>query len=287
MRRKLLTSLTLLMAVLGVQLLLGVPAAQAGSPGWLVRCPLSLSASDDPIAKPGAAGAAHRHDFFGNTSTRAASTQASMSSAGTTCGVAADTAAYWVPSLTRDGVVVEPDGSFAGRSTRQQIYYRDNNVAVGTKVEPFPADLRMIAGRPGAASVADNPQLGREIYWGCSDNSESGKPTAPVGCRTGIVTLHVGFPNCWNGTLSHVDDTANMAYPSGGRCPASFPRVLPRLIERFEYPVGTSSGGLALSSGPSWTVHADFWNTWQQDGLNRLVARCLNGGTDCGTNPRT
>lgn len=285
MHRKPLLPLTLLASLLSVLLLTPAPGASAASPGWLVRCPLSHTAPEDPIAMPGTPGGTHDHDFFGNTSTGAFSTQAGMSAAATTCGTAADSAAYWTPTLVRNGIAVRPAGSYAGRSTRQQIYYRDNAVNAGTPVEPFPADLRMIAGNSRATSAAGNPQLGRELYWGCSGNTESGKPTAPVDCPSGIVTLHIGFPSCWNGVLSHRDDTANMAYPSGGRCPSAFPRLLPRLIERFEYPVGTSSAGLTLSSGPSWTVHADFWNTWQQPALAGLVERCLNLDTDCGTNP--
>ena len=33
---------------------------------------------------------------------------------------------------------------------------------------------------------------------------------------------------------------------------------------------------------PFYTLHADFWNTWDQDTLNQLVNTCLNGNVDCG-----
>ncbi len=58
---------------------------------------------------------------------------------------------------------------------------------------------------------------------------------------------------------------------------------LPRVIERFEYPVGTDSSGISLASGLYFTAHADFWNTWQQVRLDELVALCLNVGLDCGS----
>lgn len=40
--------------------------------------------------------------------------------------------------------------------------------------------------------------------------------------------------------------------------------------------------GYRLSSGAPDTLHADFWNTWQQGALERLVTDCLNGGIGCG-----
>ena len=77
-----------------------------------------------------------------------------------------------------------------------------------------------------------------------------------------------------------------MRFPSDGACPAGFPHKLPRLIARFEYPVGTSSSGITVSSGAPYTAHADFWNTWQQTSkLAVLVENCLNADVDCGTDP--
>jgi hypothetical protein len=40
--------------------------------------------------------------------------------------------------------------------------------------------------------------------------------------------------------------------------------------------------GLALSSGAIHSAHADFWNTWDQDKLEREVAVCLNRDLVCG-----
>jgi hypothetical protein len=53
-----------------------------------VRCPFSHRNSDDPIKypyPPGNQGAAHSHDFFGNTSTKFDSTYGTMTAALTTC----------------------------------------------------------------------------------------------------------------------------------------------------------------------------------------------------------
>jgi len=199
----------------------------------------------------------------------------------TTCpATSGDTSGYWTPALYKNGTKIEA----GGQSTREQFYYRKNNLKAGTVIHTFPPDFRMIAGNGHATSEADNPYLGREIYYGCSDNSESGKPKAPVNCSTGIISLHVGFPNCWDGvSLDSPDHKGHVVYPSSGLCPADHPVALPRLIMRFEYPVGTDSSGITLSSGPYYTAHGDFWNAWEQEMLNALVAQCLNTSTDCGT----
>ena len=285
------TRLPILLAlVLAAPLLTLLPAAPvaASSAGWLVRCPFTHSAADDPIKLPGLPGESHLHDFFGNPSTGAGSTYASMRAAATACGVAADTAGYWSPALYRNATKVTP----AGGSTRQQIYYRRNNVADSLAVAPFPPDFRMIAGTATAATYeqarANGQKYGSEIYWGCSNNSTGKLQTPPASCGTGIITLHVGFPNCWDGVAApgvEMVAAGHVRYPSGGACPAGFGTVLPRVIQRFEYPVGVATGTVTLASGNPFSAHADFWNTWEQGALDRLVARCLNGRVDCGTDP--
>jgi chitodextrinase len=270
-----------------------------GAGGWLIRSTDSGASTytgslmDDPILFPFQAGASHMHDFFCNKQTTAASTYLQMVAAPSVCP-SGDTAGYWAPALYRNGVKINPSGS----GVREQIYYRANNVtAAGTHITPFPPNFKMIVGDSRATSLSDanavnadsgiGSKIGSELYWGCSDNSESGKPTAPVNCSTGIISLHVGFPNCWNGVKVVGDQVrgGTMRFPSSGACPSGFPIVLPRLIERFEYRVGTNSSGISLASGPTYTVHADFWNTWRQSSLEYLVDHCLNVGIDCGTNP--
>jgi chitodextrinase len=268
-----------------------------GTGGWLIRSvdsgasTYTGSAMDDPIVFPFQPGASHMHDFFCNAKTTASSTYLQMVAAPTACP-SGDSAGYWAPALYKNGVKINP----AGRPTRQQIYYRANNV-FATHITPFPADFKMVVGDGHATSLSDasavntdsgiGSKIGSEQYWGCSNNSESGKPTEPVNCSTGIISLHLGFPNCWNGVKVAGDQirAGTMRFPSSGVCPSGFPIVLPRLIERFEYPVGTDSSGITLASGPTYTVHADFWNTWKQSSLEYLVDHCLNAGIDCGTDP--
>lgn len=258
-------------------LALGVSTPVAsGSPGWLVRCSYSHSLPDDPIVYPGRPGASHMHDFFGNQSADAYSTYETLLGASTLCGDQADTAGYWTPALYEDGVKIDPLGSFGGKTVREQFYYRKSGSA---PVQEFPPNFRMIAGDANATSVYDLS----EIYWGCSDNSTEKLPLPPS-CSTGIITLHVGFPSCWNGwQLDSPNHKSHVAYPSSGVCPATHPIRQPRLIQRLEYPVGTTTGNITLASGSPYTAHADFLNAWHQGRLAQLTAGCLNQNVDCGT----
>src|SRR5437867_4353638 len=83
-------------------------AANGGGPSlrgsnFYSNCPFSHASMDDPIVYPGQPGRSHAHTFFGNRSTNAASTRASLLRATTTCKPRADKAAYWVPTLFQNG----------------------------------------------------------------------------------------------------------------------------------------------------------------------------------------
>ncbi len=274
-----------------ILVMLAPSMASADSPGWVTNCPYSHSARDDPIKFPGQPGASHLHDFFGSETTSYRSTYGAMVVSPTTCGTKGDSAGYWAPALYRNGVKVNPAGGWGGRSTSEKFYYRDDHYAGSVKVEPFPPNFKMIQGYHDAKSVADanahGADWGGSMWWGCSDNSVGGKPAMPPNCRSGIITLHVEFPSCWDGVMVAGDEVAagHVVSPHDKACPKGYPHALPMLIERLEYPVGTSSRGITLASGPPYTAHTDFWNTWQQPKLSTLTTRCLNADVNCGTDP--
>jgi hypothetical protein len=276
----------LLLASLTLAVVLVPTPASASSPGWIVECVYSHSGADDPIIFPGQSGASHLHDFLGHTGMNADSTYTTVIAdpTATSCPVVSgDTAGYWTPALYEDGNRILPagEGPF-GRETRQRFYYRKSD---GATITPFPPGFAMVIGNSTATSVAENPWLGRRIYWGCSDNDvpSGADQRSPVDCPgTGIITVHFDFPQCWDGTYTpFVNEVPEMLYPSDGQCPAGYVH-LPRLIERFEWPVGTSTETITLASGPYFTAHADFVNTWQPGRLEQLVADCLNADVNCG-----
>jgi Domain of unknown function (DUF1996) len=245
-------------------------SAGSSSAGWKMECAFSHATPDDPIVSA-APGASHMHDFMGNLKTNAKSTYNSMLAGGTNCGLPEDTSGYWTPALYKNGVKINPSTT--------HIYYRREGS--GT-VKAFPADFRMIAGNHMAKTPSANPEYGSAIYWGCSNNS-GGKRTAPPNCSTGKISLHVGFPSCWDGkNKDSMDHKSHVTYPSGGKCPSSHPVKLPRIIQRWEYTVGKDSSGIKLSSGPYYTVHGDFLNAWKQTKLEQLTKDCFNANKDCG-----
>lgn len=278
---------SLLIALTGLALvstsLVGPTGASAvdGSPGqFVIRCRLSHTLPDDPIVLPGQPGGSHLHDFFGNTSVNADSTLESMLDGPTTCRVPSDTAGYWAPVVFINGRQITPPV--------MRIYY------LGLKdqdVETIPPGLKMLGGNRFATSAADNPH----VRWYCGETASVKTPRQPVpyDCTPwaqdhafvdGIVAV-VDLPSCWNGVGLEPSD---VVYPVQGGCPSSFPHVLPRISQRIHLgvmsPKGPAGGlALAVSSGPYFTMHSDFWNTWQQPRLDQLVAECLNANIRCGS----
>lgn len=229
---------------------------------FAVRCDFSHRSSDDPIVHPNMPGMAHSHDFFGNVSTASGSTGESLRAAGTTCSRPEDTAAYWMPTLSWNGQEVSSD--------RAVFYYRAGGKN-RTLVRAFPPDLKMVTPH------------GERVQWRCGGiNSGKGTGTPPARCDGGLLGVRVMFPDCFDGRLDSADHRSHVAYSryrdGRVRCPASHPRSLPALTMNatFRIPAG-EEGALTLSSGPASTVHADFFNAWDQVALAGLVKRCING----------
>jgi len=243
---------------------------QGNVPQFKVECGWSHAAPDDPIVHPGRPGRSHLHDFFGNTDTDATSTARDLIGGDTTCQNQLDTAAYWAPAVYRDGTPVVPTGSVA--------YYRP-----GTDVEPasmraYPAGLVMISGDPTAAE----PQPLDVAGWHCGASPVL--RTEPPSCpRTAPLGVRIAFPDCWDGErLDSEDHRAHVAHSEEGRCPDGHPVVLPQLIFEVHYPITGDTAGLALASGGTHGVHADFVNAWDQAALEREVRVCLNRSKVCG-----
>jgi hypothetical protein len=236
-------------------------------------CLFSHSLSDDPIVYPGQSGASHSHDFFANTSTNAHSTLNSLRAAGTTCTKAPqDKAAYWVPSLYVGGTKVNPQ--------RVKAYYVLGGKAVGS-IKTFPDGLRIISGDPKATA----PQRTLTTTWACSDgrpkefNRSSEVPNCPEGAH---LVMTVRFPDCWDGVnVDSADHRSHMAQNrSDGTCPSSHPVPVPELVLVVHYPI-KGGRGVTLSSGGTYSAHADFFNAWDPVTLAALVERCLNGVQKC------
>lgn len=279
--------------------------------GWLLTCEPSHELPDDPIVLPGKPGAAHLHDFWGNASTNGNSTVAtqealsnltvadtwdgSTTKPGTSCdlstfapGTDGDTASYWAPVLYANGVKVQP-------GTKAQLYYRAKPT-FGNGFQPFPQDARLIVGSHAATSIATNPGLANgDLYWECAGNSSTHYQLPPNNC--GEILANIVYPSCYDGgPMDHTGpnntDNEHFAYAVNGTCPSGFSIKVPQLSEKFKYDFTPSGANLQLSANPgtttllpTYTMHADFWNTWNPASLQYLVTNCINAQISCGTNP--
>ena len=267
--------LLVLIAACGLLVLPSPPPAVAGSNGvFSVLCDFSHQSFDDPIVFPGEPGAAHLHQFGGNSTTNALSTYQDMVGRPTSCPYDKDTAGYWVPAL------ISPSGESV-TPIRMNAYYR-NLPANHHPVIPYPPDLRLVAGYPTVETGTP-----KYLGWSCRDTEiYQAQPPDCTGVRTLGVKAHIVFPNCWNGYVDSADHRSHVVYPWLTRCPASHPVKLPKLSLHITWPV-TDGRGYHLSSDqesgtePGMSLHADFWNTWDQVELARLTAVCLNGQLEC------
>jgi hypothetical protein len=108
-------------------------------------------------------------------------------------------------------------------------------------------------------------------------------PSPPSCGAGGTLVAQVRFPDCWDGVnLDSADHKSHMAYTVSGICPSNYPVQVPLLEYNVRYP--TSGGpGVTLSSGPQYTYHADFFNSWNQSSLVSFIEFCLHTGQACGT----
>ncbi len=275
--------------------LTSAPAASAASAehgaSFAVRCDFSHRAQVDPIVSPGGT-SAHLHDFFGNKTTNAPSTYASMTATGvtTTCSRPEDTAGYWIPTVSWK----DSQGTHELTANRAVFYYRAGDKDYRT-VQPFAKDLRIIA---------DKDVNGARVRWYCgrggSNDDKAGSPVPPTSCSGGVLGLRIIFPDCVAEASPDVqkldsdDHRSHMARSKpqndARACPSTHPIPVPTLTINANFPMPATSGTVTLSSGDASTIHTDFWNTWKQDtplnlnppdgrsygGLNALVKHCIN-----------
>jgi Domain of unknown function (DUF1996) len=246
------------------------PGPQGRVPQFVVECAHSHSGPNDPIVHPNHTGRSHLHQFFGNTTTDAASTAETLARGGTTCDQRLDLASYWAPALLDHGAEVVPVEAVA--------YYRPGVGVDPATVEPYPYGLKML----GGDQVATEPQALDVVAWSCGTGSERSAtpPTCPEGRPLRVA---ISFPDCWDGeNLDSPDHVAHVARSEDGACPERHPVAMPQLLLTITYPVTGTGHDLSLASGSLLTGHADFFNAWDEDKLRTEVASCIHRGLTCG-----
>ena len=236
---------------------------------FIVQCEVSHISFDDPIVLPWQPGASHQHQFFGNAATDSDPVYEQAVGADTSCDQQLDTASYWSPTLlAADGRQIASTGLTA--------YYRPGDGVDPAAVEAYPPGFMVIAGD----QAADEPQGQDVIAWGCGSGAQ--REDRPPECPPDAgLRLWITFPDCWDSSrLTSFGSGAHVRYSDDG-CPTSHPVALPQLQMAIDFP-SVDPEGLSLSSGSIDSAHADFWNTWDQDKLEREVSLCLNRDLVCG-----
>ena len=239
---------------------------------FLTTCRFSHTLPDDPIVHHDRPGASHEHELFGNITTDASSTFASLHDQPSTCSDIGDRSAYWVPTLFIDGKRVVP--------RRVDAYYRVAAGVAPAAVKPFPNGLQALAGNQEATA----PQSLQVVAWACG-NSPDLSHQPPRDCTSDRpVTERLTFPSCWDGEhAASKDFVSHLSYPSVDHgCDPDHPVPIPQLTLVVHYPLTGSYGRGWLASGTFDTAHGDFFDAWNPRRLKSQVSGCLNRGVTCG-----
>ncbi|MFG3527274.1 DUF1996 domain-containing protein [Streptomyces sp. NPDC047917] len=243
---------------------------------------------DNVVTSPGVVnGAHHTHDYVGNLSTNALSTDRTLAAAETTCA-GGDRSTYYWPVLRRldrtgeahkAGVGAHGNTGEAVTASSVRVEFRGNPVS---SVVGMPRFLRLMTGDPVAATT---DSMNVRAQWGCSgypDRFTRNYARCPQGSGP---TRTLDFPSCWNGLATDSPDhRAHTPFPAAdGACPrATFPVPQLRVTLTYELPEGTP---FAVDSFPEQlrdpiTDHAMFVNVMTGDRMAELV-RCINEDRQC------
>ncbi|HEV7789164.1 MAG TPA: DUF1996 domain-containing protein, partial [Pseudonocardia sp.] len=258
---------------------------------FVARCglPNGHRNSDNFMVTPGKRnGAQHVHNYVGNLSTDADSTDDSLHAAGTSCDRDNKSTFFWpvVRDTSQQGDDADSDGG--GRDGNVGKILQEKTVDLRflgnseEKVIAMPDDLTIIM---GDAKAKTNGSTNAKAQWTCTgfENRVTDKyPLCPAG--SDLVRI-LEFPSCWDGkNLDSADHRSHVAFPGDdGRCGDGF-KAIPRLRETLTYnrPNGRN---FALDTFPDQqhdpsTDHADFMNIVSDD-VGKLAADCINSGRNC------
>lgn len=265
---------SLLLVTMGV--VSEVDVAQAVVKSQKFSCKTLGVAQIDPVVVPQGGMSAHLHVFTGNLGVPQGVHDYDVAiQQGTSCtftinGVKVDTAAYWAP------VMFDANGTMV--PVKWTIYY-DKMLE---NVTAFPPDLGQVFG----SNLGTFSPKQRSYYgWNCDNNELLQASFANVDCRSmkgaeNVVTLRAFSPYCWDGVTPGTRDyTGHISYPVGYPtnevCPTGYV-TLPRLRVNANYQTKYNPSGRLSSDAEGQhgeTAHTDFWNTWQQAGLETLVTQ--------------
>jgi hypothetical protein len=270
-------------------------------------CNASHVSYNDPIVYPGQPGKSHLHQFFGNSSTDANSTYASLRTTGqSTCNSPVNRSAYWMPAMMNGkGKVVVPDyvTVYYKREPANSAACQPGGRSLGGCVD-LPRGLRFIFGYDMLTGQAPTGNLwfncdGATAVAGHYHNIVEAAKNCPVGNKLGAV---IQAPQCWDGknldSANHRDHVAYAADGGYGKCPDSHPYLIPAFtlgawyttdadLDRSGVWDGTlnswhlSSDEMAMPMMPGSTFHTDWFGAWDDEVMKMWMDNCINKLLNC------
>lgn len=245
--------------------------------------------SDNFIAAPGKRnGAQHVHDYVGNTSANANSSDGSLNAADTSCANGDKSTFYWPvlrdlngkgPDVGEDGGSKDGNVGSILKPTSVQISYHGHG---DEDVKAMPTDLRIITGNAKAKVQNGDNANSKYTCTGFTDRVTDKYPICPTGSHLQRI---LDFPSCWDGqNLQSKDGRSHMEFPdSKGNCQDGF-EPIPALQYKLTYdqPAGK---GFSIDSFPDnqhdpTTDHGDFENVASTT-QNDATAKCINEKQTC------
>ncbi|MFG1698411.1 DUF1996 domain-containing protein [Nonomuraea sp. NPDC049309] len=260
-----------------------------GSRGSFVsRCGTNREGHNNPdnfIVAPGVQnGAHHLHDYVGNLSTDAFSTDESLAAADTTCRLGDQSTYFWpvIRDRRSDTNAGDPDGNVGQvlRPRSVELRFRGNPTS---RVVAMPRFMRIIT---GDAKAATNGTANAHAAWTCTGfQNRITTDKYPLCPRGSLVVRILDFPSCWDGqNTDSADHRTHVVFPDqNGACPQGT-RAIPQLRMTLTYAV-PQGPSYALDAFPEQkhnpvTDHGDFVNV-MPDRLMQNVVNCINRGRRC------
>jgi hypothetical protein len=241
--------------------------------------------TDNAVGFPGRPGAAHHvHDYVGNTTTNAFSTNRSLLAGGTTCRDA-DRSAYSWPVLR----LPDQPGEAANQD---RLDDNDGRILVPASVRleyrgsptgnviAMPEFLRAVTGNAhGQTQGGRNTQ---HVQWSCSGERNRVTQRYPR-CPAGQLVVRIfDFPSCWDARTTEAP--GDLVFPDAtATCPAGTFAV-PQLHEEISYDVPTGArydiDTFSSERHSPLADHADYIEVMPPSLMQHVVA-CLNEGRHC------
>ncbi|SDP72098.1 DUF1996 domain-containing protein [Lentzea jiangxiensis] len=215
---------------------------EPAAPHVVIRCGANEERhlnADNPVVSPGIPfGAHHTHEYVGNRSADARSTDDSLAAASTTCEKDDLSTYYWPVLRLTDGTGhdAHADGGGLHGNTGEVLEPKSVEVRYGgspvSPVLPMPRFLRLITGDPAALTHDYGPDT--RARWGCSDQPGRYTTKYPL-CGSATTLRSYEFGSCWDGNnTDSASHRTHVVFPlAGGTCP---PKTFP--IPRLHVTVG-------------------------------------------------